>query len=258
MTGQKRPADIQRLRRIMQRLRAPDGCPWDRRQTLASLRGFLLEETYETLEALDADHPDAHREELGDLLFQIVFQAHIREEEGHFDLADVIDGISDKLEQRHPHVFGDEQGLDEDQVAERWHAAKRAEGKGGVADVPRTLPALMRAQKLGRRAARVGFDWPDEVGPLSKLREEVAELEAAVAARDKDEVERELGDVLFSVVNIARHFEVDAEHALTGTIGRFMERFGYITQELERRGQTTETASLDEMDALWDEAKSRS
>ncbi len=257
MAAPQRPAEIQRLRRIMQRLRAPDGCPWDRRQTLESLRGYLLEESYEAVEALDRDDAAAHAEELGDLLFQIVFQSHIRQEQGHFDLADVIDGICDKLERRHPHVFGDEEGLDEEQVAVRWHAMKRSEGKGTVNDVPQALPALMRAQKVGRRAARTGFDWPDVVGPLRKLREEIAELEAVIAAQDTPGMHAELGDVLFSVVNVARHLRVDAEHALTGTIERFQRRFGYVQRELEARGLATEEAELDVMNALWDEAKAQ-
>ena len=241
----------------MQQLRGPQGCPWDRKQTLRSLRSYLLEETYEALEALDRDDPKAHAEELGDLLFQVVFQAHIRSELGQFSLADVVDGICDKLESRHPHVFGSGEDLDDEEVASRWHAMKKAEGKGDVTDVPQTLPALMRAQKVGRRAARVGFDWDDVVGAWSKLDEELMELRQAVESEEPSSMARELGDVLFSVVNVARHLNVDAEKSLNDTTKRFVERFTFMQQQLSAGDRSVEDSSMEELNDLWDMAKTQ-
>lgn len=248
-------AGLPRLIAIVERLRAPDGCPWDRRQTLQTMRGYLLEETYEVLEAIDGGDASEHSDELGDLLFQIVFQARLQQERGEFAMDAVIHGICDKLERRHPHVFGDEAGLDGTEVAARWEVMKQAEGKGSVHDVPRALPALMRAQKVGKRAARVGFDWPGVQGALAKLREEVEELEEAIAAGEHGDIEHELGDVLFSAVNIARHVKVDAEDALGGTTQRFLQRFGHVELGLAAQGLEPATATLEQMETLWIEAK---
>jgi MazG family protein len=235
----------------MRRLLAPDGCPWDREQTLETLKPFLLEETYELLEAMDgaAGH---HCEELGDLLMQIVFQAELRA--GEFTIDDVVRGIAKKLVSRHPHVFGDVKLDTSAQVLEQWSELKKKE-KGArktLDGVPRALPALARAAKLGERAAQVGFDWPDAAGPRAKIDEELRELDAAT---DPAAVQRELGDLLFAVVNLARKRGVDAEAALRGTIERFTARFGFVEERLAAAGRAPKHATLAEMDALWEEAK---
>jgi tetrapyrrole methylase family protein/MazG family protein len=254
---------IERLLAIMARLRAPDGCPWDLEQTLESLRPYLLEEAYEVLEALDAGDAAAHREELGDLLLQIVFQARLREEDGAFAFADVADAISDKLVSRHPHVFAGGQVKDAEGVLKQWAALKREEKrkKGGglsaLEGVPRELPALARADRLTEKASRVGFDWPDAAGARAKVTEELGELDEAIASGRRAEIERELGDTLFALANLARKLGVAPEEALRGTVGRFITRFTHVEQELERRGVAPGMSSLQEMDLLWDEAKAR-
>lgn len=248
---------LEELVRVVARLRAPDGCPWDRAQTLETLGHFLIEEAYEVREVMAGEDAAVHEEELGDLLFQVVLQTQLRQEQGAFSLAPVIEGITQKLVRRHPHVFGDEVVADAQEVPLRWEAIKRAEGKGKgtLADVPRALPALMRAEKLGARASRVGFDWPDVLGPLDKLDEEVGELREAVVGGDAEHIRHELGDVLFSAVNVARHVGVRPEDALAATNERFLRRYGHVEARLAERGRTPEDASLDQLNALWDEAK---
>ncbi len=252
---------IQRLLAIMERLRGPGGCPWDREQTLRTLRPYVLEETYEVLEAIDAGVARDHCEELGDLLLQIVFQAQLRAEEGAFGFADVANAISDKLVSRHPHVFGDAQVADAAAVLKQWAALKREEkrarggGESVLEGVPREMPALARADRLTEKASRVGFDWPDAGGARAKVDEELRELDEAIARGDREEIERELGDLLFALANLSRKLDVPPEEALRGTIGRFVERFGHVERELARRGVPHGEATLAEMDALWDEAK---
>lgn len=253
---------IQRLLSIMERLRGPDGCPWDREQTLRSLRPYVLEETYEVLEAIDAGDPREHCEELGDLLLQIVFQAQLRQEEGAFGFAEVADAISDKLVSRHPHVFGDAQVKDAEAVLKQWAALKREEkrARGGgdsvLEGVPREMPALARADRLTEKASRIGFDWPDAGGARAKVAEELAELDEAITGGDREAVEHELGDALFALANLSRKLGVPPEEALRGSVARFVERFSHIERELARRGVGHGEATLAEMDALWDEAKS--
>src|SRR5512136_1471355 len=236
------PEAIERLLAIMARLRAPDGCPWDLEQTLETLRPYVLEETYEVLEAIDDGDPAAHREELGDLLLQIVFQARLREESGAFAFADVADAISDKLVSRHPHVFGDGQVKDAEGVLKQWAALKREEKrkKGGslsaLEGVPRELPALARADRLTEKASRVGFDWPDAAGARAKVAEELGELDEAIASGNRAHVEDELGDVLFALANLARKLGIPPEEALRGALGRFVSRFEHVEGELARRG----------------------
>jgi len=252
---------LERLLGIMERLRGPGGCPWDREQTLASLRPYVLEETYEVLEAVDAGDPREHCEELGDLLLQIVFQAQLRREEGKFDFADVAEAISSKLVSRHPHVFGTSQVKDAEGVLRQWAALKREEKKkkGGGASVlegvPRELPALARADRLTEKASRIGFDWPDAAGARDKVAEEIRELDEAIAGGDRSEIEHELGDALFALANLARKLGVAPEEALRATLGRFVSRFEHVERELARRGVPHGGATLAEMDALWDEAK---
>ena len=252
---------IERLLSIMEQLRGPDGCPWDREQTLETLRPYVLEETYEVLEAIEGGDPREHREELGDLLLQIVFQAQLAKESGTFEFADVANAISDKLVSRHPHVFGDATATDADAVLRQWAALKREEkrAKGGGASVlegvPREMPALARADRLTEKASRIGFDWPDAAGARAKLAEELAELDEAIALGDRAAQEHELGDVLFAAANLARKLGIPPEDALRGTVNRFVERFGHVERELERRGTPHGGATLEEMDALRDEAK---
>lgn len=251
---------------VMRRLLAPDGCPWDREQTLDTLKPYLLEESYELLEAIETGSVADHCEELGDLLMQIVFQAELRRTEGAFDIDDVAQGIADKLIRRHPHVFGDADDIsDPDQVVAQWSEIKEAERKQkqgdepqvprALAGVPVAMPALARAQQLTVRAADVGFDWPDLAGCRAKLDEELAELDAA--GDDRAAVEAELGDVLLAAVNLARKLGVDAEGALRASSQRFAQRFEYVEDELHRAGTSAREADLATMDALWNAAKSR-
>jgi MazG family protein len=256
------PAEaIERLLAIMARLRGPDGCPWDREQTLSSLRPYVLEETYEVLEAIDSGDPREHCEELGDLLLQVVFQAQLAQEAGSFTFADVAESISSKLVSRHPHVFGTADVKDAEGVLKQWAALKRKEkeakgrGKSVLEGVPREMPALARAERLSEKASRVGFDWPDARGARAKVDEELAELDASIASGDREAIEHELGDVLFAVANLARKLALAPEEALRGAIGRFIQRFEHVERELERAGVPHGQATLEHMDDLWNEAK---
>ncbi len=254
-------AAIERLLSIMERLRGPQGCPWDREQTLRSLRPYVLEETYEVLEAIDAGDAREHCAELGDLLLQIVFQAQLRKEEGLFEFADVADAISDKLVSRHPHVFGDADAKDAEAVLRQWAALKREErrqkgaGESVLEGVPREMPALARADRLTETASRIGCDWPDPAGAREKLAEESGELDRAIAAGDREAIEHELGDTLFAAANLSRKLGVPPEEALRGALARFVARFTHVERELARRGVGHGQATLAEMDAIWDEAK---
>ncbi len=257
-----RSADaVEKLLAIMDRLRGPDGCPWDREQTLKTLRPYVLEETYEVLEAMESGDAREHCEELGDLLLQIVFQARIAEEEGRFGFADVAEAISAKLIRRHPHVFGDARVKDAEGVMRQWVALKREEkaarggGKSVLEGVPRELPALARAERLTEKASRIGFDWPDAAGARAKVDEELGELDEAIRGGDRQRIEDELGDALFAVANLARKLSLPPEEALRNAVGRFVARFERVERELERRGVPHGKATLEEMDQLWEEAK---
>jgi tetrapyrrole methylase family protein/MazG family protein len=248
---------------IMARLRGENGCPWDREQTSESIKPYLVEETYEVLEAIDEQDPGMLREELGDLILQIVFHAQMAEEVGSFTIADVLAGINDKLRRRHPHVFGDVKADTAQEVLFNWEQIKQAErqkakGQASLLDgVPRELPALLRAHRLQEKASRVGFDWKEAHEVLLKVEEEFAELRTAMQGQAVEEVEAELGDLLFSLVNLSRFLAVNPEEALRKTIARFIARFRYIEEELSRRGGSLRQATLQEMDALWEEAKTR-
>lgn len=262
-------ASFPRLVAIMARLLAPDGCPWDREQTLDTLRGFLVEETYEVLDALERGDVGHHCEELGDLLMQVVFQAALRQAEGGFAIDDVVAGICDKLERRHPHIFGGGATLETSaEVLTQWEAikaqekqAKQAEAGDSapprtLAGVPRGLPALARASKLGSKAGRVGFDWGGWQGSVAKVREEIAEVEeVAEAGGDPARAHHEVGDLLFAAVNLARKLDVDAESALHDASVRFTRRFEFIEDRLRADGRTPSQSDLTEMDRLWDAAK---
>jgi len=245
------------MRDLMDRLLAPDGCPWDRAQTLDTLRPYLLEEAHEVLEAMD--DPQRHVGELGDLLFQIVFHAALREREGAFDLDDVVAAIREKMIDRHPHVFGpDRETLDADEVTRRWESRKtkeRSDAGEMTLGVPRGLPALLRAARLQDKAAALGFDWPEVDGALAKLDEELAELAEARQRGASAEILDELGDVLFVLVRIAGKLGVDADAALRRANAKFERRFAHVLHTAAARGQAPESLGLAGLDALWDEAK---
>ena len=252
---------MNRLTRIVAALRSPRGCPWDREQTPASLKRYLLEETHEVLDALDREKPEEIRLEMGDLLLQIVFLSRIFEEQGLFDLRNVMDDISDKLVLRHPHVFqgiacGDFGDLDRQWDRIKTGEKSRQKGPHGILnDIPRHLPALLKAQKVTEKASRVGFDWENREGVAEKIAEEVKEFLNACGNRSSDEIEHEFGDLLFSLVNLARFLEITAEDALRKTIGRFQRRFEFIEKSLRERGTTFEKITLAEMNILWEQAK---
>jgi MazG family protein len=252
-------AKFERLVEIMRRLRAPGGCPWDREQTFDTIKPFLLEETYEVMDAIDRRDWDELRGELGDLLLQSVFFAQMAGEAGYFTIADSVDAISEKLIRRHPHVFGDGSAETEADVRKIWSEIKAEEKKdkaaapAGLLDgVPSALPALVEAQQISSRAAQAGFDWEDVSGVLAKLDEEVAELARAATPEER---EHEIGDLLFVLVNLARFSKVDPEQALRRSNARFRRRFHHVEQGLAARGKTPATSSIDEMEELWQEAK---
>jgi nucleoside triphosphate diphosphatase len=250
------------LVRIMERLRAPGGCPWDREQTRASIKPYLIEEAYEVAEAIEDNNIDELRTELGDLLLQIVFHAEMAREEGLFTIDDVIRAISEKMIRRHPHVFSDTEVKDSAEVLRNWARIKAEERKdhedrSHVAGVPRAMPALLRAHRLSEKASRVGFDWERASEVLEKVREEVAELEAAVTLADRAEVEAELGDLLFALTSLGRHLDIQAEDALHRANDRFIRRFRYIESRLAERQQDLHQTSPQEMNTLWEEAKTK-
>lgn len=252
------PTGVQRLCSVVERLRAPDGCPWDRQQTTGSMASYLLEETYEALDALRQGDDRAAAEELGDVLINVAMIAQIGRDRGAFDLDAIASGAADKLVRRHPHVFGD-RAVDAEAAAFRdWEHGKRQENtaagtpRGALDGVPAAMPALLRALRIGEKAARVGFDWPDRQGPRQKVDEELAELDAAIASGDAAATTSELGDVLFSLANLARHLGAEPETALRATIDRFQQRFRWVEREL---GPDLRSRTLAELDAAWNRAK---
>lgn len=246
---------------IMARLRAENGCPWDREQTPQTIKPYLVEETYEVLEAIDEQDPQKLKEELGDLMLQIVFHAQLAVEAGVFSISDVLAAINDKLVRRHPHVFGDVKAETAQEVLFNWEQIKQAERRqtnsqaSFLDGVPRELPALLRAHRLQEKASRVGFDWKEAQEVVQKVEEELGELRVAIQGQAADRVEAELGDLLFALVNLSRFLAVNPEEALRKTIARFIARFRYIEEELARHGRSLRQATLEEMDALWAEAK---
>jgi nucleoside triphosphate diphosphatase len=268
-------SDIRRLIEIMAALRDPiAGCPWDVEQTFASIVPFTIEEAYEVADAVERGSTDDLREELGDLLLQVVFHARMAEEAGLFDFGGVVEAITAKLVRRHPHVFGDANARNPAAVKELWGRIKAEEkraksesraGRGLAADdrsgaldgVPLALPGLTRAMKLQEKAGKVGFDWNDVRAVLEKIREEVVEVEAEIATGSPQSLSAEVGDLMFAVVNLARHLKVDPEAALRGANAKFERRFAHIENRLAERGRTPESASLDEMESLWVEAKAK-
>jgi tetrapyrrole methylase family protein/MazG family protein len=254
------------LVRLMARLRAPDGCPWDRKQTHESLKPYLIEEAYEVLEAIDAQNPAELREELGDLLLQVLFHAEIGREEGRLTLDEIMQHLAEKLVRRHPHVFDKHTGAtprNAEEVYARWEQIKKDERQqigdpaSALEGVPKTLPALLRAYQLQARASRVGFDWAQEKDVFEKVKEEVQELQEARTAGNQPESEAELGDLLFALVNLARFMKVNPEEALRKATNRFIDRFHYIEDQARRDGRTLSDMTLGEMDVLWEQAKEK-
>lgn len=244
--------------KVMDALRSEKGCPWDKEQTRESLKPFIVEEAYELIEAIEEDDPDKIKEELGDLLFQIVFQCQIAKENKEFKISDVIEKICKKMIARHPHVFGKADNKTIDEVSALWEDQKKREGKlreSILEGVPKTLPSLLRAHRLQDRAARVGFDWEKVEDVLKKLDEELKEFKRALETKRQDEIEDEFGDILFMLVNISRFISVSPEDALRKTISKFISRFRYIEMKAAESGKRLTEMTLDEMDRLWDESK---
>jgi MazG family protein len=247
------------LVQLMTKLRGPDGCPWDRKQTLPSLKPFVIEESYEVVDAIDRDDRLDLCEELGDFLLQAVFIAEVTREEGSFDIYDAVTAIHEKLVRRHPHVFGDVEARDAEQVLVNWEKLKneerKAENKSVLAGVPQSLPALLKAARLTEKAARVGFDWRRTDDVFAKLDEEIAEVREAIASGDEAQVHDEIGDLLFTIANIARKLNVNAEEALQSTNRKFRRRFESMESSVREGGRNLDQLTLEQMDALWDEAK---
>ncbi|WP_026486840.1 bifunctional methyltransferase/pyrophosphohydrolase YabN [Caldanaerobius polysaccharolyticus] len=255
------PYDFRDLVGIMERLRGEGGCPWDREQTHESLKQYLIEECYEVIEAINKKDPGKLQEELGDVLFQVVFHSRIAEEEGLFDIGDVINGVCSKMILRHPHIFSGVKVSGTDEVLSNWDEIKKGE-KGYTSttqilkDIPKELPALMRSYKVQHKAAKVGFDWDKVEDAMDKLYEEINELKEVYKSGDREKIVEEMGDVLFACVNVSRFLKVEPEQALTGTIEKFISRFSYIEKKAAEKGKSVQDMSLSEMDALWNEAKS--
>jgi tetrapyrrole methylase family protein/MazG family protein len=254
---------FQTLLTLIARLRSPEGCPWDRSRKQEDIGHYLIEESYEVLEALDSAVPDAIQEELGDLLFQILFLARLAEEERQFDITAVLEAITAKMIRRHPHVFGDTRVADEGEVRSNWERIKKeVEHKGEkeprlCEGISRSLSTLAKAQLITSRASDVGFDWPEPSGALEKMEEELSEFKAALETGDPRRMREEAGDLLFTAVNLCRFAHADAETALRASLGKFIDRFAFIEQELAARGRTPGDSNLVEMDALWNEAKKK-
>jgi len=260
--GEQDGSTLARLVGVMRRLLAPDGCPWDREQDFETMRKYVLEEACEVIDAIEAKDKAALREELGDLLLQVVFLAELGRAEGTFAIDDVVEAIVSKLVRRHPHVFGDVAVSGSDEVLSNWEKLKAKEKaeRGILAGVPRALPALVRAQRIGEKVARVGFDWEDRDGSMAKVREEIGELDHAIERGDAAHVEEELGDVLFALVNLSRHLEVDAEGALRRTIEKFTRRFEHVERRVKEEhggwgAEGSPKLPLAVLDGYWEEAK---
>jgi MazG family protein len=256
-------AQFERLLEIMRRLREPGGCPWDREQTRVSLKPFLVEEAYEVLEAIESADSTALQEELGDLLFQVIFHAQIAAERGEFDMAALLARLADKMVTRHPHVFGGASVATAGEALTQWETIKQREAQQAgrrrsvIDGVPRALPSLLRAQRMTSKAARVNFDWPDARAAWSKVEEECREAAAALQADDHDRLQDELGDVLFSLVNVARLASIDAEEALQGAIEKFRRRFTGMEDDLTARGKSVSSVSQAELERSWEAVKAQ-
>lgn len=267
-TTKSKKSTLTELTDIMERLRGPHGCPWDKEQDFSTLVPYVIEEAYEVVGAIDSGDKEEIKEELGDLLFQIVFLSRLAEEDGSFDISDVIACSVEKMVRRHPHVFDDATCNSSDEVLKNWAAIKEEERlkkaggekekEGYLSGVPKSFPALMHAHKVSKKAAKVGFDWTSLDEVLKKVDEELGEFREALKTKEKADIEEELGDLLFAVTNVARFTAVDPEDALRKTIGKFINRFHFIETELVKKGGSLTEASLEEMETLWNKAKEKS
>ena len=238
-------------------LRSPEGCPWDREQTLNTLKSFIIEEAYEVIQAIETDDTQELKEELGDLLYEIIFASRISSEEGKFGIDDVVDQLYYKLVRRHPHVFGEEKAKDAEEAVKRWHGEKmkEKERKRTLLQIPRSMPALLRAQRVGEKASQVGFDWAKPEDVIEKVKEELAELESAIQSDLKNSIEKEWGDLIFSLVNLARHLKLDSENTAHRAVDQFIERFSKVEEKAREKGRDLSELNLKEMDELWEEVK---
>ena len=253
---------LSKLIKITDTLMGEDGCPWDKVQTRESLKPYLVEETYEVLEALDENDPEKIKDELGDLLYQIIFHSKISSLKGEFDFRDVIDNLSEKMVRRHPHVFKDGKLRTPDQVIEQWEDIKKKEKnkknqKSILDSIPINLPSLIRAQKIQKKAAKEGFDWERINDVFDKLDEEILEFKEAVLAKKNMDIQSEIGDIIFVITNISKFYKIDAEEALRSTNNKFIKRFHYIEQQLEEKGKTLKDSTLEEMEHYWQESKNK-
>ncbi len=248
---------LEELIKVVDRLRGPDGCPWDKEQTRKSLKPYLVEELYELLDAIDDGRPEEIKEELGDLLFQVVLHSRLAKEDGLFGMDEVVEGIVSKMVRRHPHVFGDKDLPTSEDVTEWWNRHKKEEGKRKslIGGVPRTLPALIRAQQLQQKASRAGFDWESIDDVIGKLEEEIDEFKSAIKQKNYRDIEDELGDIFFVMVRISNAVNVNPEDALGRTIGKFISRFSHIEKRADEQGRELSDMTLQEMEELWNEAK---
>lgn len=254
--------NLEDLIALVKRLRGPEGCPWDREQKATDIKSYLTGEVYEVLDAIDLKNPSKIKEELGDLLFMIIFLVDIFSERGDFDIYEVIGTVMDKMVRRHPHVFGDKSAKDTDEVKANWRKIKEEEGKPITGEsildgVPEFLPALFQAQLLTQKASRIGFDWQTPQQVISKIEEELDELKKSIEGKENKAIEDEMGDLFFSLVNLGRFMEIDSEKALRKTNKKFINRFNYIEKSLRNAGREIRHASLEEMDQLWEKAKER-
>ena len=253
---------LSKLIKITDTLMGEDGCPWDKVQTRESLKPYLVEETYEVLDALDANDPEKIKDELGDLLYQILFHSKISSLKGEFNFQDVIDNLSEKMVRRHPHVFQEGELNTPDQVVKQWEEIKRneknqANQKSILDNIPKNLPSLLRAQKLQKKTAKEGFDWDQINDVFDKLDEEIAEFKEAVLKKKSADIQNEIGDIIFVITNIAKCYKIDAEEALRSTNNKFIKRFQYIEQKIEAKGKTLKDSPLEEMERYWQEAKNK-
>jgi tetrapyrrole methylase family protein/MazG family protein len=260
-TAHQAEASLKRLLEIIQKLRSKDGCLWDRKQKKEDMAKYILEETYELIDAIDSGSPKALKEEMGDLLFQVFFLASISEEAGEFKIPDIMKDVAEKMIRRHPHVFGNTEVKDIDEIKNNWeeikrNMEKRNENARGLFDnIPRSMPALKRAQKVTEKASSVGFDWGKTEEVLDKIEEELNEFRSSLAANDTNCITEEIGDLLFSLVNLSRFVNVNAEESLTASLAKFINRFSYIQEKLMEQGKDSARASLKDMDELWNESK---
>jgi|TARA_B100000809_G_scaffold90530_1_gene89035 tetrapyrrole methylase family protein/MazG family protein len=253
---------LSKLIKITDTLMGEDGCPWDKVQTRESLKPYLVEETYEVLDALDANDPEKIKDELGDLLYQILFHSKISSLKGEFNFRDVIDNLSEKMVRRHPHVFKEGELNTPDQVVKQWEEIKRneknqANQKSILDNIPKNLPSLLRAQKLQKKAAKEGFDWDQISDVFDKLDEEIGEFKEAVLKKKSADIQNEIGDMIFVITNIAKCYKIDAEEALRSTNNKFIKRFQYIEQKIKAKGKTLKDSPLEEMERYWQEAKNK-